>query len=786
MLVRSFGSNSALAAVGLMGLAGGCSAPEEPARRELEGLRAEHAALRQRLRRSDGARLLAEASVAAATDPGLALGLALAGARAGEDARSHAVLQQVLDRLHERRVFAADSHAVAALAYAPDETRIATGGREGVVRVWDVSSGALRHALDHQEQGVRSVAWSPTGGRLATRTSNGWFGVRLWNVETGDCIATLVGAGAPCFSPDGALLAAPVRGGVVGVWRAADGGEVFELEGHRGRVTAVAFSPSRPWLASVSADGVARLVDRNGDVQCELAAHRQGLTAVAFNPAGAQLAVGSLDGTASLWDVDTGEQQRRLSAVHAVRRIEYSADGSRLLLEAAASERSTTRRVSLWDCATGVALAVWEDGVTAARFSSEGDLVAVAHHSGEVLLADAMGQRLATLRGHHAAVVGIEFSPDQASVATGSLDGTARVWSLRSGLARRTLGPFGASLGAAAFDPTGRRVAVGTDLGLVVVCDAATGGELMRLESHRESITALCYSSDGALLASSGTEGTVVLWDLETGLEQAVLEQHRRAVTAVAFSSDGRRVLTASLDATVVVWDAATGEPIATLEERGGVLTAVFSGDGRRVLTTTAGADASLFDASTGLRLAEFTGHRGRLTGAVLAAGERLVVTASMDRNARVYDATTGELKWTLEHRGAVTHLVAACDQVLTGTDRGELVSWAPSTGARQRVLAGGQAAVTGLVGLADCALVAASSVDGRLRIWRLADGAPRAVLDAGAAIVCLAVSPDGARLVSGAPDGRALLWPVDVRAAALRALPREFTVAQRRRFMVE
>lgn len=54
------------------------------------------------------------------------------------------------------------------VAWAPDGQRIASGGDDTTVQVWNAADGGTRFVYRHHTQEVRAVAWSPDGTRLAS------------------------------------------------------------------------------------------------------------------------------------------------------------------------------------------------------------------------------------------------------------------------------------------------------------------------------------------------------------------------------------------------------------------------------------------------------------------------------------------------------------------------------------------------------------------------------------------------------------------------------------------
>lgn len=192
-------------------------------------------------------------------------------------------------------------------AVSPDGRRILTGDGNGLLKLWDASSGRCIHELNGHSKIIHSVSFTRDGRRAVSTSSD--CSLRIWDLESARTIATF---------EDGAWIGHSVM--------TPDGGVIAYLNGAM-ELKVLYPSTGRSWLAAKP--------DKNSWFSFSL------------SPDGRYAVTGGYQTLTTLWDLASGNPVRTFGVEKDTLAIAMSPDGERFLT----GDRNYA--IELWDASTG-------------------------------------------------------------------------------------------------------------------------------------------------------------------------------------------------------------------------------------------------------------------------------------------------------------------------------------------------------------------------------------------------------------------------------------------------
>ena len=205
--------------------------------------------------------------------------------------------------------------AVLAADISSDQTLIALGGPQRVVRIYSTESGRLLHELRKHTNWIYSLEFSPDSVLLASGDRNG--GLFVWEAWTGREYLTLKGHGNGVtdvsWRSDSNVLASCSVDSTVRLWEMENGGQIKSWGAHGGGAASVEFLRDGR-LVSCGRDRVTKLWDQNGAQQRAFAAFGELALEVTYCDETNRCIAGDWTGDIRIWDAADGKQLGELSS----------------------------------------------------------------------------------------------------------------------------------------------------------------------------------------------------------------------------------------------------------------------------------------------------------------------------------------------------------------------------------------------------------------------------------------------------------------------------------------
>jgi len=477
-----------------------------------------------------------------------------------------------------------------ALAFSQDGKLLASGHDDGMLRLWNTTSGDLVAEWEADAEEVSAIAFRSSKNQLATAGEDRL--IHVWDIGSKKRLYSLAGHSdripALCWQPGGELLVSAGWDTTARVWCPPKTDPLMLLNSHADQVHTLAYSSDGRLLACADSDFTIHVWSEplQGKVQFVLQGHTEEVRALAFSHDGSRLASAGADRIVHLWDMKTGQLLAGPNprARHGIGLL----NGTGLVSTAGMS-------IQAWELENAKpAWAPEGESVLSIATSPDARRLAVGSHGPEVKIWDATTRKHeASLTHTRGPIVNLTFSPDSKHLASASVsDGLIWVWRMGTPEAILVIPEAAESstLEAIAFHPTMNLLAVG---GLDWLATGGSDGALClwdldareKLTSVPVGITSAAFDHTGRYLAAGTLRQTVTVWEVKDMRRVFELPGHQDRIGAVLFSPDGSWLVSASDDSTLRVWNILTGRVAIARQFDAAIQSLAFSPDGQYLYT---------------------------------------------------------------------------------------------------------------------------------------------------------------------------------------------------------
>lgn len=279
------------------------------------------------------------------------------------------------------------------------------------------------------------------------------------------------------FSPNGDRVAISATEGLIGVYDTADMSKRPSTTISPMRVRGLHWLDDNDRIVLGCQDGKVRIVSTSRQaIVREFRAATSEIYGMAVDPTENLVAIGQWNSSLQIYDLHSGALVRELPKPdRRVDDIAFSPD-ARVLVNSGYLNRVQVWNTNDWSMAESLAITAPPWGV---EFSRDGRLLLVSTYDGTVEVFDvdlsrSEGDRFhrrGTIRAHQRLIPALAIAPDASIFATGSEDGTVKVWDTRSLRNLFTTDLESGLVISAAFSPDGRKLAAAAGGRLAAVLD---------------------------------------------------------------------------------------------------------------------------------------------------------------------------------------------------------------------------------------------------------------------------------------------------------------------------
>ena len=379
--------------------------------------------------------------------------------------------------------------------------------------VWDLFTGREQRRFTGHPATVRSVEALADGRRLLSTSYDQT--IRVWDLDTGENLTSLGGhedgVRSALVDEEAQVVYSVSDGGVLRAWRLNSPALAWSSAPSQDeQLTAVALSPEGASVLATDVNGDAWLLDSEsgGDARRIRTAEGRACSA-AFAPDSPRVAIGTENGV-ELWELDPPVRRwrarpPRFSSSTGCSGVAFTNDGNHVLSTGYSDWQLHTWRTSTGDAVAAIGL---RGTTTRIRTDASARWLVSPMESGDQqpsawtgLWDLESGKRVRLFEGHEGSVLEATISPNGAWVATAGSDSTAILWERATGAAHQRIA-LDSTAWSLAFNPDGNLLALGMDTGEVLMWDIERQMMLRRYPSVGGASAGVAFTKDGTGLVS--------------------------------------------------------------------------------------------------------------------------------------------------------------------------------------------------------------------------------------------------------------------------------------------
>jgi U3 small nucleolar RNA-associated protein 13 len=471
-------------------------------------------------------------------------------------------------------------------------TLLATGGAEGLVKVWDIKGGFVTHTLRGHSGIISALHFfevSINGWRVDSSTSakNRKKGRRTSDKQDGEAMED---TGSANEDPTrGFRLGSGSEDGQIRIWDLHKRACIAVLDSHVSIVRSLAFSSKENALVSGSRDKTIILWDVRSWKVRKVVPVLERVERAGFALDGSFIYTGGESGVVRLWQTENGgeitQEQHALGEGEGIVDILYH-DSLQYLISVHADQSLVLHSLKPLSEFSGSGTlsplpqlrrisGTHDEVIDLAYLTLNKSLLALATNSEDIRIISLastnestassesfayFGADVALLKGHEDIIICLDVDWSGYWLATGAKDNTARLWRIDPGNSSytcfATFTGHAESLGAIALPHTTppadsaayakpldyppQFVLTGSQDRTIKRWDVANTKKVLRAtytrKAHDKDINAIDVNHNSTLFASASQDRTVKIWSIEEGEVQGILRGHRRGVWSVRFA----------------------------------------------------------------------------------------------------------------------------------------------------------------------------------------------------------------------------------------------------------